>query len=165
MLPPETELATPLGITILLFLVWVAHSQLGLSIWFACGYSLIWSTRLLGIKYDLWIRLCFYFFFQSFVYAFYFVYSSIYMLVSVKWTRVYASFLCQKRVCTLLCLNTVTYANFCILFSNISTQIDLLPSLFNLCVVDCCLRNLITWQHYCFEVSSSLKSFVLGLFL
>lgn len=50
---PKTELVTPLGITILLFLVWVVQCQSRLDLWFACCYSFIWSTRVLVLKSDL----------------------------------------------------------------------------------------------------------------
>lgn len=50
---PITKLATLLGITILLFLVWVVQCQSGLSLWFACCYILIWSTRVLDLKSDI----------------------------------------------------------------------------------------------------------------
>jgi len=62
-----------------------------------------------------------------------------------------------------MCLNTVAYTNFYIVFSNIFAQIDLFPGLFNLCVVNFCLKNYIILQAYYFEISSSLKIFGLGL--
>ena len=50
---PLTELATPLGITILLFLVWVVQCQSKLSLWFAFCCSLTWSSRISDLKFDL----------------------------------------------------------------------------------------------------------------
>ena len=62
---PIIELATPLGITILLFLVWVVQCQSGLNLWFACYYSLIWSTRVLDLKFDLFDLALFFIFFAK----------------------------------------------------------------------------------------------------
>ena len=59
---PVTELATPLGMTILLFLVWVVQCQLGLSSWFACCDSFSCSCRNLDLKSDLFDQALFFIF-------------------------------------------------------------------------------------------------------
>lgn len=105
------------------------------------------------------IWLYFLFSLQSFVYALLYVYNRVHMLVSVKWTHVYTSFLYQKHVYTPLCLNTVVYTIFCIFFSNISTHSDLFLGLFSLWVVNFCLYNFIILRAYYSEVSSALKRF------
>lgn len=64
---PITELATPLGIIILLFPIWVVQCKSGLSLWFDCCYSLTWSSRVSNLKSDLF-DLAFFFIFLAKIY-------------------------------------------------------------------------------------------------
>ena len=61
-----TELATPLGITILLFLVWVIQCQSGLSSQFACYHYIACSCKNSDFKSDFFHQASFLFFLVKF---------------------------------------------------------------------------------------------------
>ena len=81
---PLTKLATTLGTTPLLFLVWVCSSQSGLSCLFACCCCVVCSCRNLNCKFGQFLRNVFYFFLKSFIYIVFLSYRSIYTHVSLS---------------------------------------------------------------------------------
>lgn len=89
-------MATPLGTTLLLFLVWVFSSQSGLSCLFACCFCVVCSWIL---SFASFFRLFFIFLEIFYIRCFSCLQRCIYACF-LKWTYIYASFLRHSRIYT-----------------------------------------------------------------